>query len=86
MERCEDILTREHSLRAILTDEDLLRCLSEELQTEMPEPTTTSRETPTPAVEADDMERCEDILTREHSLRAILTDEDLLRCLRKELR
>ena len=86
VERCEDILTGEHSLRAILTDEDLLRCLREELQTETPEPTTTSRGTPTPAVEPDDAEGCEDILTREHSLRAILTDEDLLRCLREELR
>ena len=86
VERCEDILTGEHSLRAILTDEDLLRCLREELQTETPEPTTTSRGTPTPAVEPDDAEGCEDILTREHALRAILTDEDLLRCLREELR
>ena len=85
VEGCEDVLTREHSLRAVLTDEDLIRCLREELQIETPEPTTTPTETPTPGVEADDVEGCEDVLTREHSLRAILTDEDLTRCLREEL-
>ena len=32
VEGCEDVLTREHSLGDILTDEDLIRCLHEELQ------------------------------------------------------
>ena len=48
-----------------------------------PEPTATPEPTPAPVV--DDMEGCEDVLTREHSLRSLLTDEDLIRCLREEL-
>ena len=53
--------------------------------TPMPTPEPTATPMPTPAVGADGVEGCEDVLTREHSLRDILTDEDLIRCLREEL-
>ncbi len=53
--------------------------------TPTPEPTPTSTDTPTPTVETNDMEGCEDVLTKEHSLRAIFTDENLMRCLHEGL-
>ena len=80
LDGCADVLTRAHSLRDLLTNEDLIQCLSEELQTGTLGPTTTPTETPPPAVGG-----CEDVLTREHSLRDLLTNEDLIRCLREEL-
>ena len=86
VEGCEDVLTKEHSLRDLLTNEDLIRCLREELQTGVPEPVTTPTETSTPAEGGNEVESCEDVLTRGHSLRDLLTNEDLIRCLREELR
>ena len=73
-------MTREYSLTAILTDENLMRCLREELQTKIQEPTTMPTETPTPVVEG-----CDDAWTKEYSLTAILTDERLMQFLRQEL-
>ena len=47
----------------------------------VPSPTVEPTVTPEPT----DVEGCEDVLTREHSLRAILTNEDLMRCVHEEL-
>ncbi len=73
-------MTEEHSLKAISTDEDLLRCLRLELQPHAPVPTAS----PKPTAEVDAME-CEGVLAREITLEAVYQDEDLMRCLRLQL-
>ena len=82
---CADVLTKEYSLSDIFTNEDLVLCLSEDLQTGISEPNTPTTETPTPIPTGGDVEGCQDVLTKEHSLRDLLTNEELIRCLREKL-
>ena len=82
---CANFLTKGHSLQAIFTDEDLVRCLSEQLQSGISEPITQVEDAPTPVPGSGKLEECQDLLTREYSLTDLLTNEDLMRCLREEL-